>query len=63
MKIIVDRERCQGHALCAAQASDVYELDETGYNCMGQFEVKPGKEEDAKLGASWCPEDAISIIE
>jgi len=47
----------------AAQASDVYELDETGYNCMGQFEVKPGKEEDAKLGASWCPEEAISIIE
>jgi|TARA_B110000003_G_scaffold51997_1_gene51421 ferredoxin len=41
----------------------VYELDETGYNCMGQFEVKPGKEEDAKLGASWCPEEAISIIE
>lgn len=63
MKIVVDREKCQGHALCAAQSPDVYELDDFGYNSMGEFEVKPGQEETARQGAAWCPEEAIEIIE
>ena len=36
MKIIVDCDKCQGHALCASQAPEVYELDDTGYNRMGE---------------------------
>lgn len=63
MKIIVDCDRCQGHALCAAQAPDVYELDEQGYNSMGEFTVKPGQEDVAREGANWCPEEAITIVE
>jgi ferredoxin len=63
MKIIVDCDRCQGHALCAAQAPDVYELDEQGYNSMGEFTVKPGQEDAAIEGANWCPEEAITIVE
>ncbi len=63
MKIVVDCDKCQGHALCASQAPDVYELDATGYNNMGEFTVVQGQEEAARLGASWCPEDAITVIE
>ena len=63
MKIIVDAAKCQGHALCASQAPDVYELDDTGYNSMGEFIVKAGQEEAAKSGAAWCPEEAITVIE
>ena len=40
MKIVVDCDRCQGHAMCAAQAPDVYELDDTGYNSMGLLSSK-----------------------
>ena len=63
MKIVVDCDKCQGHAMCASQAPEVYELDDTGYNSMGEFTVAEGQEEAARLGASWCPEGAITVIE
>ena len=62
MKIKVDAKKCQGHALCAAQAPEVYELDDSGYNSMGEFTVKAGQEEEARSGAAWCPEEAITVI-
>ncbi len=63
MKIVVDCDKCQGNALCASQAPEVYELDDTGYNSMGEFTVVEGQEEAARLGASWCPEGAITVVE
>jgi len=63
MKVVVDEHKCQGHALCAAMCPEVYVLDDEGYNRMSTFEVVKGQEEKARLGASWCPEEAISIIE
>ncbi len=50
-------------AMCASQAAEVYELDDTGYNSMGEFTVVDGQEDAARLGASWCPEGAITVIE
>jgi ferredoxin len=49
--------------MCASQAPEIYELDDTGYNSMGEFTVVEGQEEAARLGASWCPEGAITVIE
>ena len=63
MKIVVDCDKCQGHAMCASQAPEVYELDDSGYNSMGEFTVVAGQEEAARLGASWCPEGAITVRE
>jgi ferredoxin len=31
LNIAVDRVNCQGHAMCQADASDLYELDDLGY--------------------------------
>ena len=63
MKIVVDCDKCQGHAMCASQSAEVYELDDTGYNSMGECTVVEGQEDAARLGASWCPEGAITVIE
>ncbi len=63
MKIIVDRKRCQGHAMCSFQAPEVFDLDDEGYNSMGTFAVKPGMEDAARRGALACPEQAIEIVE
>lgn len=63
MKIIVDHAKCQGHAMCYNVASDVYELDDDGYNRMEPFEVKPEQREAALYGARMCPEKAITVIE
>jgi ferredoxin len=63
MKIKVDNEKCQGHAMCVAKGPDVYTLDDNGYNQMGTFVVAEGLEDQARRGARACPERVITIIE
>ena len=63
MKILVDRQVCAGHALCAARAPDVYQLDEQGYCCSNGTSVPVPLREQARLGARHCPEAAIVLVE
>lgn len=63
MRIEVDAERCQGHAMCVLKGPDIYELDDSGYNRMAVVEVRKGLEEQARRGAGACPERAIRILE
>ena len=63
MRIRVDRVTCQGHALCAGSASELYTLDEEGYSNVGELEVPAGMEELARRGMQSCPEGAITITE
>jgi len=62
MKIVVDKDRCTGHARCNAVAPDLYELDDNGYCAITELQVQAGQEADAQAGADECPERAISII-
>jgi ferredoxin len=61
MKLIIDHERCQGHALCRLKAPRIFELNDEGYNRMPPLVVPPAEEEDARRGAMNCPEGAIRI--
>ncbi|RYD63499.1 MAG: ferredoxin [Sphingomonadales bacterium] len=63
MRIRVDRDMCAGHALCAIKAPEVYELDDDGFCISDGREVPPGMEEDARTGANYCPEHAITLVE
>ena len=63
MKVTVCKERCQGHAVCALLAPDVYKLTDEGYNHMDPFEVPQELIEQARKGAKACPEEAIEIAE
>ena len=63
MRVQVDRSRCQGHARCWAEASDLYLLDDDGYSAMDDVDVPPGLEDAARRGADACPERAITIVE
>ncbi len=60
MRIRVDRAKCQGHALCAAAAPDLFTLDDDGYSNVGEIDVPPGMEDLARRGALACPERAIT---
>lgn len=62
MKAAVDRNLCQGHAMCNALAPEVYEVNDDGFNEMGVFAVPVGREAAAARGAGACPERAITII-
>jgi ferredoxin len=62
LKIKVDRERCQGHARCAALAPELFRLDELGNaQEIGDGRIPPRLEEKAYLARANCPELAIEI--
>ncbi len=63
MRIVVDREVCAGHALCAARAPDVYRLDAEGYCCSDGTLVPEHLMEQARLGARHCPEASIMLVD
>jgi ferredoxin len=63
VKVRVDPDVCQGHALCNAEALELFTLDQDGYSDVGVREVPPGMEELARRGMLACPEGAITIEE
>jgi len=64
LKVKVDRERCQGHARCAALAGELFELDELGNaREKGDGAVPEALVGKAHLARANCPEEAIEIKE
>jgi ferredoxin len=63
MKIVVDRDTCQGHGRCAVYAPEVYELDDEGYCAITDLLVPADQEDAAASGADACPENAIEVID
>ena len=63
MKVQIDPEKCQGHGRCYDLAPDLFGDDEEGYGqVLGDGEVLPDREEDARLAVLNCPEHAIELI-
>jgi ferredoxin len=59
MKVVVDRERCEGHGLCEAIAPAVFHLDDEGLVRIAA-EI-PAGETDAVLAAvRTCPVAALT---
>ncbi len=63
MKAICDLDLCQGHGRCEAMAPEVYVLDDNGYLTQEVIEVPAGMEDQARLGAESCPEQAIRLVD
>jgi ferredoxin len=63
MKLEVDKVLCTGHGRCHVNASEVFRLDDDGYNADrgGVVEVPAGQETAAMFGLRSCPEAAISV--
>jgi ferredoxin len=62
MKIVIDQDKCRGHARCNALAPDLFELDDLGYVAIAELGVPEGSEQAARDGARGCPERAITIL-
>ncbi|CAJ1499661.1 ferredoxin [[Mycobacterium] burgundiense] len=62
MKVWVDRDKCQGHTLCAMIAPDSFELDDVDGHSSAVNEIVPEDQQDAvREAAQSCPEQAIVI--
>jgi ferredoxin len=63
MRIVVDRDLCQGHGVCESEAPEVFATPK-----QGQVDVKdetPPEELRAKveLAVKYCPTHALKIVE
>jgi len=64
VKVKVDRDRCQGHARCAALAPELFALDTLGNaQEIGDGAVPDALIEKAYLAKANCPELAIEVTE
>jgi ferredoxin len=64
LRVKVDRERCQGHARCAALAPELFVLDELGNaREAGDGRVPDALADKAYLAKANCPELAIEVEE
>ncbi len=61
MRIVADRERCEGHGLCADTAPEVYELDDDAIVVLVHETVPPALERKAEAGARVCPVAALRV--
>lgn len=64
MKLKIDPSLCQGHGRCYDLAPDLFGEDEEGYGTvLDDGIVPPGREHNAQVAVSNCPERAISLTE
>jgi ferredoxin len=63
MKVRIDPDKCTGHGQCAANAPEVFELDEMGFAIPIVTAIDPQSEDQARLGAAACPERAVEILD
>jgi ferredoxin len=62
VRIVYDRDACQGHNRCYQLAPELFDVDEEGYAVLlVTGEVPTELEEKAKLCADNCPEFAIEV--
>ncbi len=63
MRVVVDFDACQCHAVCTAAAPEIFEITEDGL--LNVKSEQPGEELRAKLeqAVAACPTQAIAIEE
>lgn len=61
MRIAADRDRCEGHSICADVAPEVYDLDDDAVVVVRHEVVPPELEPKADAGARVCPVAALRV--
>jgi ferredoxin len=60
MKVRIDADLCQGHAMCALACSELFQLsDEDGHAYLEDENVPPEHEAAVERAVRSCPEGAI----
>jgi ferredoxin len=63
MRILIDLDLCQGHAMCAEEAPEVFAVDARGQLTVLQAEPPPSQHEAVRRACRYCPTGAISLDE
>ena len=61
--IVLDHDLCQGHAVCAGEAPELFQLGDNGKVALRVERPGPEHYEKAVLAAKYCPTRTIKIVE
>ena len=59
MRVEVDRDRCEGNAVCVGIAPDLFDLDDEDYAVMKVDEIPSDREDVAEQAVADCPRAAL----
>jgi ferredoxin len=63
MRIVVDRDLCQGHAACEGEAPEVFSVSKKGELTVLVPEPPESMRAAVELAVKYCPTHALSIEE
>jgi ferredoxin len=63
VRIVVDRDLCQGHAACEGEAPEVFAVSKKGELTLLQPEPPETERAVVELAVKYCPTHALSIEE
>ncbi|MGV0656368.1 ferredoxin [Mycolicibacterium thermoresistibile] len=63
MRVVVNRDRCEGNAYCVKYAPEVFQLDDDDYAVVTVDPVPPEHEAAVEKAIAECPRVALSRID
>jgi len=60
MRVEVDRDRCEGNAVCVGIAPDLFELDEEDYVMVTKDPIPAAEEALVEQAIAECPRAALT---
>ncbi|MGV0790835.1 ferredoxin [Mycolicibacterium sp. XJ1819] len=63
MRIAVNRDRCEGNAICVKYAPEVFELDEDDYSVVLLDPIPAEYQDRCEKAIAECPRVALSRID
>jgi len=63
MRIVVDRDLCQGHGMCEEEAPDVFRVEDDGTLTVLMPEPPAEQQEAVREACRYCPCGALSVEE
>ena len=63
MRIVVDRDLCQGHGVCESEALAVFRVSKAGALTLLQATPPEAERQAVEAAVKYCPTHALTIVE
>ena len=63
MRIVVDRDLCQGHGVCESEAPEVFAVPKNGQVDVRDDAPPEESRRRVELAVKYCPTHALKIVE